>query len=186
MMDWFAAHDGLEQFFLLCAGVGGVVVLLRLVLTIAGLDHDGSIDSPHADSDTGFKLLSIQGISAFFTLFGLVGYTMYHQAGLGNTVSLLSALVAGFLAMWLMHRIFVSMLRLQSSGSVGIEAALGAEGRVYLTVTPEGGSVQVTVANRLREYNAVCAAGDTIPSGTPVRVAQVAGQSLLVARIIAA
>jgi hypothetical protein len=51
-------------------------------------------------------------------------------------------------------------------------------------VTPQGGSVQVSVANRLREYEAVCAAGESLPSGTPVRVEQVAGKSLVVTRIV--
>ena len=183
MVDWFRAHDGLEQFFLLTAVVGGVVVVLRLVLTIAGFDHDGDLDAHHVDSDSGFQILSIQGISAFFTLFGLVGYTLYHQAGMGTTVSLVIALLAGAFAMWLMHRIMMTMMRLQSSGSLGIEAAVGCEGKVYVTVTPTGGSVQVSMSNRLREYEAVCAPGETLPSGTPIRVERAAGQVLFVARV---
>jgi hypothetical protein len=184
MQEWFAAHNGLEQFFLLCAIVGGVVVLLRLLLTVAGLDHqDAALDGTHADSDTGFQLLSIQGISSFFTLFGLVGYTLYRQAHLGTVVALVAALLAGLAAVWLMQRIFIAMLKLQSSGSVKLESAVGCEGTVYVTVTSTGGSVQINFANRLREFEAVSADGQELPTGTPIRVQRLAASKLVVTRI---
>jgi len=184
MQEWFAAHNGLEQLFLLCAIAGGTVVLLRLVLTIAGLDHqDAALDGTHADSDTGFQLLSIQGISSFFTLFGLVGYTLYRQAHLGAVIALAAALLAGFAAVWLMQRIFIAMLKLQSSGSVKLDSAIGCEGTVYLTVTGAGGSVQINFANRLREFDAISADGTELPTGTPIRVQRLAASRLVVTRI---
>jgi membrane protein implicated in regulation of membrane protease activity len=184
MQEWFAAHNGLEQMFLLCAVIGGTIVLLRLVLTVAGLDHqDGALDGAHADSDTGFQLLSIQGISSFFTLFGLVGYTLYRQAHMGVGISLAVAVLAGVAAVWLMQRIFVSMLKLQSSGSVNLGSAVGCEGTVYVTVTGAGGSVQIRVANRLREFDAISGDGRELPSGTPIRVEKLAASKLVVTRI---
>jgi len=184
MHEWFAAHSGLEQFFLLCAIVGGVVVLLRLLLSLIGLgEHDGALDSTHDSSDAGFQILSIQAISSFFTLFGLVGYTLYHNAHLGLPVTLLGAVAAGAATVWIMGRIFMLMLKLQSSGSVGIDAALGCEGTVYVTVTGAGGSVQVNVANRLREFDATSVDGAVLPSGTPIRVERIAGTQLVVSRL---
>ena len=88
MIEWFAAHNGLEQLFLLSAFVGGIILLLRLILTVAGLDHHGGLDAPHADSDAGFQALTIQGISSFFTMFGVVGFTLYHNAVLGTLLAL--------------------------------------------------------------------------------------------------
>ena len=58
------------------------------------------------------------------------------------------------------------MLRLQSSGTVSLFAAVGSEGSVYLTVGKDGGRVQINFANRLREFEAVSADGATIPTGT--------------------
>jgi hypothetical protein len=55
------------------------------------------------------------------------------------------------------------MLRLQSSGTVSLFAAVGSEGSVYLTVGKEGGRVQINFANRLREFEAVSADGASIP-----------------------
>src|SRR5688500_5209842 len=115
MIGWFAAHNGLEQVFLLAAIVGGLILFLRLILMIAGLDgHGGDI---HLDSDAGFQALTIQGISAFFTMFGVVGYMLHHNVILGLTLSLVAAVVAGVFSMWLIHRVFRAMLRLQSSGT---------------------------------------------------------------------
>jgi hypothetical protein len=184
MQEWFSAHNGLEQLFLLCAIIGGAIILLRLVLTIAGLDHqDGALDGAHADSDTGFQLLSIQGISSFFTLFGLVGYTLYRQAHLGAVIALVAGIAAGLAAVWLMQRIFISMLKLQSSGSVALDSAVGCEGTVYTTVSGSGGSVQINFAKRLREFDAVSAGGEVLATGTPIRVERLAASKLVVAKL---
>ena len=51
------------------------------------------------------------------------------------------------------------MMRLQSSGTVSLFAAVGSEGSVYLTVGKDGGRVQINFANRLREFDAVSADG---------------------------
>ena len=60
-------------------------------------------------------------------------------------------------------------------------AAVGSEGSVYLTVSKDGGRVQINFANRLREFEAVSADGSTIPTGTPIRVQSVTANMLVVA-----
>jgi membrane protein implicated in regulation of membrane protease activity len=180
MIEWFASHNLLEQVFLLCGTVGGVILLFRMILMIAGLDHHTDV---HADSDAGFQALTIQGVSSFLTMFGAVGYTLFHGALLAATFAIISGLLAGGFAMWLMHKIFRSMLRLQSSGTVSLFAAVGSEGSVYLTVSREGGRVQINFANRLREFEAVSADGATIPTGTPIRVQNVEANTLVVAPV---
>jgi len=184
MIEWFASHNGLEQLFLLSAIVGGSILLLRLILTIAGLDHHGDgADGLHADSDAGFQALTIQGISSFFTMFGVVGFTLYHNAVLGTLLALTGAVLAGAFSMWIVHRIFRAMMKLQSTGTVSLYAAVGSEGSVYLTVGKEGGRVQINFANRLREFEAVSADGSTLPTGTPIRVHSVVANTLVVAPV---
>ena len=182
MIEWFAAHNGLEQLFLLSSIVGGIILLFRLILTIAGLDHHGGIDV-HVDSDAGFQALTIQGISSFFAMFGVVGFTLYHNAALGMIAALIGAVGAGVVSVWIIHKIFRSMLRLQSSGTVSLYAAVGSEGNVYLTVGKEGGRVQINFANRLREFEAVSADGATLPTGTAIRVQGVSANTLVVAPV---
>lgn len=180
MIEWFGSHSGLEQLFLLGAIVGGLILILRLILMIAGLDHHTDL---HMDSDAGFQALSIQGISAFFTMFGVVGYMLHHNAALGLILSLAGAVVAGVFSMWLIGRVFRAMLRLQSSGTVSLFAAVGSEGSVYLTVGKEGGRVQINFANRLREFEAISADGSTLPTGTAIRVQSVTANTLVVAPV---
>ncbi len=178
MIEWFASHNGIEQLFLLSGLVGGTILLFRLILMIAGLDHHGDV---HVDSDAGFQALTIQGISSFLAMFGVVGYTLFHGAVLGATLAIIGAVAAGVVSMWIIQRIFRGMLRLQSSGTVSLFAAVGSEGSVYLTVSKEGGRVQINFANRLREFEAVSADGSTLPTGTPIRVQSVAANTLVVA-----
>jgi membrane protein implicated in regulation of membrane protease activity len=180
MMDWIASHNGIEQLFLLCAAIGGLVLLIRLILMIVGIDHHGDADV-HLDSDAGFQALTIQGVSSFLAMFGVVGYVLLHGGVLGTLLATLSALGAGIFSMWVIHKIFRSMLRLQSSGTVSLFAAVGSEGSVYLTVSKEGGRVQINFANRLREFEAVSADGTTIPTGTAIRVQSVTANTLVVA-----
>ncbi|HEU5134630.1 MAG TPA: NfeD family protein [Steroidobacteraceae bacterium] len=183
MTEWFASHNSVEQMFLLAATVGGIILVFRLILTIAGLDHHGGADAVHVDSDDGFQALTIQGISSFFAMFGVVGYTLYHNAALGMVLALSGAIAAGVVSVWIVHKIFRSMLRLQSSGTVSLFAAVGSEGSVYLTVGKDGGRVQINFANRLREFEAVSADGATIPTGTPIRVQSVTANTLVVAPV---
>jgi membrane protein implicated in regulation of membrane protease activity len=183
MGEWFASHTAIEQLFLLCGAVGGIILLFRLILTIAGLDHHGGLDAVHADSDAGFQVLTIQGISAFFTMFGVVGFTLNHNAALGFLLSIAGAVAAGIASVWIIHKIFRSVLRLQSSGTVSLYAAVGSEGSVYLTVGKDGGRVQINFANRLREFEAVSSDGATIPTGTAIRVQSVAANTLVVAAV---
>ena len=180
MIEWFASHNGLEQVFLLSAMVGGSIFLLRLLLMVAGLDHHDDI---HLDSDTGFQALTIQGLSTFFTMFGVVGFVLHHNAALGLLLAISGAMVAGVFSMWLIHKIFRAMMRLQSTGTVSLFAAVGSEGSVYLTVGKEGGRVQITFANRLREFEAVSADGTTLPTGTAIRVQSVTANTLVVAPV---
>jgi membrane protein implicated in regulation of membrane protease activity len=183
MTEWFASYNSVEQMFLLAGIVGGLVLVFRLILTIAGLDHHGGVDAVHVDSDAGFQALTIQGISSFFTMFGVVGFVMYHNATLGLVLALVGAVAAGVVSVWIIQKVFRSMLRLQSSGTVSLFAAVGSEGSVYLTVGKDGGRVQINFANRLREFEAGSADGATIPTGTPIRVQSVAANTLVVAPV---
>jgi len=180
MIEWFASHNVLEQVFLLSGIVGGIILVFRMILMIAGLDHHVDV---HADTDAGFQALTLQGISSFLAMFGAVGYTLFHGAIIAAALSIVAGLVAGVFSMWLMHKIFRSMLRLQSSGTVSLFAAIGSEGSVYLTVGKEGGRVQINFANRLREFEAISADGAPIPTGTPIRVQNVEANTLVVAPV---
>lgn len=191
----FSNLAGLEVFFLFCAAVGGFFVLVRLVMQFMGVDHDTdpTIDAPvdvdldaqHVDSDLGFKFLSLHGLTAFFMMFGLVGFALFRQSNMGHLLSIVGAMAAGFASVWVIGKLFAAVGRLQSSGTVPLKNAIGCEGSVYLTIPPRGtGKVMVTVSNRLREFDATTKDEAGLKTGTPVRVVAMSGDKLVVEKSV--
>jgi membrane protein implicated in regulation of membrane protease activity len=186
----FSDFNGLEVFFLACAIIGGFFVVIKLFMQFAGGDTDTNVsvdtdmDAGHVDSDIGFSLLSMHGLSAFFMMFGLVGLALYRQSQAGVVISMIGAVAAGVISVWVISKIFQSATQLQSSGTLKTSDAVGSTGTVYLTI-PEGGTGRVTLnfQNRLREFDATEKNGTELPTGTPIRVVQV-NASILVVEII--
>jgi membrane protein implicated in regulation of membrane protease activity len=190
--------NGIEIFYLICAILGGVFVLVRIVMMVVGMDHDagqGDVDvgghdighdggSSHTDSDSGFKALSIHSLSSFFMMFGLVGLALYRESGTGLFLSLAGAVAAGLGSVWVIGKLFSMVAKLQSSGTIDINRAVGAQGKVYLHIPENGtGRVLVTVNNSLREYDAQSNDNKGIASDTPIRVVWVDGNVLVVEKI---
>ncbi|MDR2861966.1 MAG: NfeD family protein [Syntrophobacterales bacterium] len=177
MSAWFSNFGILEIFFLTCAVIGGFFVFMKFIMQLIGADADIDVDV-HADSDAGFQLLSLYGLSSFFMMFGLVGLALYKQSQL---FSVIGAVAAGLISVWLIGKIFKAATRLQSSGTLQISDAIGCVGTVYLTI-PEGGTGRVTVniRNHLREFDAIGIHGRKIATGALIRVVEANGTTLLV------
>lgn len=182
----------LENLFLLGAVLGGGVLVLRVVLMLFGIGDDHSFgvepdaDSlEHSDQDVGTRLLSIQGISAFLMMFGLVGLALTRDSHAPVPVALLGAFGAGVASMWVVAKLYAMMAKLQSSGTLDLASAVGQEGTVYLTIRPgTGGQVQVAVQGRLGVYEAHAQGDDAeIATGHSVRVVGVRGAQLVVERV---
>lgn len=177
--------QGLDLFFLICAGIGGIVVFSKIVMQFFGGETDTSFetagDFDHSDSDLGFQILSVHGLSSFFMMFGLVGLALHRQDQVGSALSMAGAVVAGGLSVWLIRALFRGAVGLQSSGTLDTARAVGCTGTVYLTI-PHGGTGRVSLNfhNHLREFDAVAEDGAALPTGTPVRVVETRGNVLIV------
>ena len=188
-MTIFEHFNGVEIFFLICAIIGGVFVIIRLILQVVGVDHGldnsgHSIDLHHSDSDVGFQIFSLHSLSSFLLMFGLVGLALYSQSKLGVFISIIGAIAAGLGSIWLIGKLFSLTSKLQSSGTIQLDSTIGAQGKVYLTIPPEGtGRVLVSVSNSLREFDAASHDSQEIPTGTPIRVVWVDGNILVVEKI---
>lgn len=172
----------LDRLFIFAAIGGGALFVIQLVLLFLGGHADVDVDSDysatgdagHAHADVSFKALSLQGITAFFMMFGLVGWAMREDSHVGPLPSLVVAVAAGSASTWLMGRLFKSFQRLQSTGNVDMKQAQGAIGVVYLTVGKDKpGKVNVTVGSRMLTLDAITEADQTLPTGTPVVVTRV-------------
>jgi len=198
MIAFLEQFEGLEKLFMVCAVAGGVLFAVRLVLQFLGGDTGGhhDISSPvdvggtdiHGDtaadgSDAylSFKLLSFQGLTAFFMMFGLVGLAMMRQTDGQEILSLVVALAAGLVTVWFIGLIFRKAGGLQSSGNIDVRNAIGHEGEVYLSIPGAGiGKTKITIQDRLRIYEAVSKDKTEIKTGQRVRVVEVTPQDVLV------
>jgi hypothetical protein len=113
----------IEIFYLVCAVIGGILFLIRVILFFTGsssrrdldMDADGDLDSDPGHADVGIKLVSPQGITAFFMMFGLVGLTL-SKSGVNAIWTVFGGLSTGFFTMLLIAKIFAEMKNLQSEG----------------------------------------------------------------------
>jgi len=201
MMDTFNQMTGLEKFFALCAFVGGIIFLFRLVLQFIGgdtdmgdmdadldldmdMDIDGDFDG--GDTDLSFKVLSLQGITSFFMMFGLVGLALLRQSKVDPSWAILGAFAAGCGTVWVMKKIYISMKSLQSSGTIKMKNALGQEGTVYLTIPNEGtGKVQISIQDHLKVFEAVSDPDNLeIKTGQRIKVVRIVSNNILVVQPI--
>ena len=186
MAKIFNQFNGVEVFFLICAIVGGIFVLIRLIMQFIGADHHDAhhFETNHTDSDVGFTMLSLHGLTSFFMMFGLVGLAVYRNVQLGIFISIFCAIAAGLASVWFIGKLFFLAMKLQSSGTITIDHTIGTQGKVYLTIPENGtGRVLINVNKSLREYDASSHNEKEISTGTPIRVVWVDGNILVVERI---
>ena len=190
MTEAFSDFNGIEIFYATCAGIGGFFVLVRMVLQLLAGDVDAfdsdvdiDVDATHTSTDVGFKILSLHAISAFFMMFGLVGLALYRQSEVGFGLSLLGGMIAGFISVWVIGKLFKIASKLESSGTLSTDKAVGRSGTVYQRI-PEGGSGRVTIPSMSRECDARTADGKGLDTGTPVKILEVHANVLIVERIL--
>ena len=190
MNEFLAGLTSLQMLFLGSAIVGGIIFGIRMLLLFighhgldaAGVQGDGEFSVDHADADSSFTVLSLQGLSGFFLVFGLVGLALSCQSHTGDVVALCGAFAAGSFTVWLIGRIFTGMGRLQADGTLKIENAVGQEGTVYLRIAKGGtGKAQVEVQGQLRTFEAVTD-GEELKTGERVKVERIAAGHVLVVK----
>ncbi|MBI4600598.1 MAG: hypothetical protein HY721_01425 [Planctomycetes bacterium] len=181
-------EDSLKVVYMICATAGGTVLVIQTVLLMMGVGADADADADvdpgdihdvphdaghgHDHAGEGFlKVLSFKTLVAFVTFFGLSGLAS-QKSGLGAAPTLVIALCAGSLALYLVAYLMAALSRLQSKGNLDLKNAVGETAKVYLRVPGERsgqGKVIVAVQGRRVECKAVTA-GPEIPTGAEVQV----------------
>jgi hypothetical protein len=117
--------------------VGGTLFILRVVMMFLGGNvSDDAIDSAldtggdHLDADISFKLMSVQGLTSFFMMFGLVGLALL-KAGLTVFLTVLGGILAGLVTVAITGVVFSQMKRLQTEGTIHIQNTIGTEVLVF-------------------------------------------------------
>jgi membrane protein implicated in regulation of membrane protease activity len=143
---------------------------------------DSDVVSHGSDgSDSSFKFLSLQGLTAFFMMFGWVGLAMIRDSGFSSLTAIIGGLIAGLISVYALACIFRFALSLQSDGTMRISSAMGAGGKVYLRIPASGsGQVQVEVDGRLQIFDAISADKVEIPTGEQITVVWIQDNGVLV------
>jgi hypothetical protein len=169
----------MEDVFLFCAVVGGIVLVAQVALSLLGFDHD--LPDPHAGAAglaLGLDLLSIRSLAAGATVFGGVGLALaqVQPALIAAGVALVPAFGAAWGAAWLNRM----LLRLESDGSLRLDAAAGQIGTVYTPIPAQGGGtglVHFTLQGRTVELAARTREALALPTGASVLVVSVDPES---------
>ncbi|MBZ0166951.1 MAG: hypothetical protein K8I00_09095 [Candidatus Omnitrophica bacterium] len=161
-LEFFTNADMLTKVFWVCALTGTLFFALRTILMLAGSDLDADMDGMDGGmdmhSDAAFELISVNTITAFVMMFGWAGLTAYVQFKMTHSVSLIIAVGAGTLTMFITAWLFNMAKKLVSKGAVfKIEDTVGLNGSVYQRVPANGrGKVNVSMPGGiLKELDAV-------------------------------
>ncbi len=177
--------------FVVCAAIGGTILVFQFVLTMIGLggealdldltDGDADVDfdvggsgvghSGHVDSSWLFGVISFRTVVAALAFFGLAGLAA-QQAEASKLTTLVVAVASGVVAMYAVYWVMRGLQSLQSEGTARIQRAVGKHATVYVPI-PGGesgaGKIQMSLQNRTMEYLAMTS-GELLSSGTKVVV----------------
>jgi hypothetical protein len=195
----------MTTFFLICAIVGGTVLVCQFVMTVIGLGGhhdfgDGHVEVPHdvghdfgedaghaeADGHDGedghdnstwfFKIITFRTIVAAVTFFGLTGMAA-NASGLDPWQTIAAAIGAGAAAMFGVHWLMLQIERLNADGTVRINESVGMTGIVYLKVPGRNaGAGKIQINLQDRTVELQAfTSGEEIPTGANVVVLSVVG-----------
>lgn len=194
MLAWFNSLDPPGMVFASLAIPGTVILILQTILLLFGFGDndseadagvhmdDAHVDGHDADAGDGLTLFTVRGIVAFFSVGGWTGLVL-NASKLPLALTVILAFLAGLLAMVAVAWIMKAALRLQDSGNLDLENAVGLTGRVYIRIPAGGrdvGKINITVQERYCELEAITDAGRDLTVGETVRVTGVQQGGILV------
>lgn len=159
--------------------------------TSVDLPSDGSMDT---DADLSnhdinnpadladFRLLSVQSVIAFLTIFGWSGITAISN-GMADWAGLLLAAVLGFGAMFIVAKVIQWSSKLAQNGTFNVKNLLGESGTVYIPIPEKGkgmGKINISCGERFMEYDAITEEQEMLKTGEQVTVVDIIGGSTLV------
>lgn len=194
-MDW------LSKVYIGAAVLGGAIVVVRIILLVVGGSFDADVDMDvdadvdfdvdadagdgfaDGEADASFAIFSLQTVSGFMLMFGLIGLAILRMHEDGAVWSIVGGTAAGTITAYIFGKLMASMKKLQSSGTINLQNAVGNEGDVYLTIPGGGiGKVRIVIQGRLKIFNAKSADDADLPTGSRVEVAQVVSGNVLVVK----
>ena len=170
-----------------------LIFVIQTVMTFIGADAGGDFDADAGGGldvnmddaasamGTGMNLLTFRNLINFLLGFGWTFILLQNSISSTGVLLVISVLVGLALVAIVMY-MFKWLSGMQQSGTIDVyKAAVGCQGKVYLTIPGERageGKVQITINNAVREYAALTDS-DTLKTGTPIKVVEVLSPSTL-------
>ncbi len=188
---WWDSLSSLQKIHWSIALPATVIFIIQLIITLtaggdtdmdgAG-DHDGDFSGDHGD---GMHIFSVKSILAFLMFYGWGGLAAIEKGmHVWWGVSGIS-LVLGIIMMLFTAWVFFMLLKLQSSGTMNMQNAVGKEAEVYLTIPAKksgNGKVQLVIQGGYKTLDAVTEDTEDIKTGNFVEVLEVVNEILVVRR----
>jgi hypothetical protein len=148
------------------------------------LAHAADGEFQHPDSSWLFGVLSFRTMVAAAAFFGAAG-SAARAAGYSQPTSLVIATLVGLGAMYGMYWLMRFISGLTSSGNERIRNALGQRATVYIPIPAArqgAGKVQLSMQNRIVEYQAVTEDEEPLKTGQAVQVVGIVASDMVKVR----
>ena len=185
MIAWWNSLLIAQQIFALIAIPATLIMLIQTVLLLVGFggetdaDGDDVFEANDGEGD-GLALFSVRGIVSMLTVFGWAGVAFLELMQPLPAILLASAL--GLLTLFGMAYLMRAVSKLQSSGNIDVENAVGKVAEVYIPIPSKGmgtGKVTLTLQEKYSELSAITTSEQKIATGSLVRVVAVDGTGIL-------
>lgn len=186
--SFWAELSSMEKFYWIIALPSTIIFLIQLVLMFVGgdSDADGDVDGGDFDGDhgSGVHIFSVKSVVSFLMFFGWSGLAAAYKGIYGVAALGISAGV-GIAMMFITAWVFFLMLKLQQSGTMRLEDAIGKTAEVYLTIPAKkagNGKVEILIQEGLKTLDAVTEEAEDIKTGSFVEVVDIVSDLLVVKR----
>ena len=185
MIAWWNELQLAQQIFALIAIPATLIMLIQTVMLLIGLGDGGEGD---VDGDEifegggdGLVLFSVRGVVSTLTVMGWSAVALLETLAPALAISI--AAVLGLATLFGMAVLMRTVARLQSSGNLDVENAIGKVATVYIPIPEKGkgtGKVTLTLQEKYCELAALTVSPERLATGMPVRVVAVDGTGVLV------
>jgi hypothetical protein len=172
MSAWWNSHLLETQVFYVVAFVSSAILQIQLLLSAIGADATDGIDDIPDGHGSGLGVFSVRTVAAFFAGFGWVGVICLKE-NLGLGIAVLAGGFAGGVSMVSTLVLMRALFRMQQSGTLVYDSALGSVGTVYIPIPAggaPGGQVEVLINGRTVFAEARNDSSQVLKTGTKVRL----------------
>jgi len=180
LTNWFEVLNPAQQIFWGISIFSSVVFGFQLLMTLLGFDSGADTDVSDVDLSGEFSLFSLRSIVAFLLFFGWTGVMVLNGGG-SLTRAITLGGVAGSIAMIIIAYLLYQMYKMEESGTISLDSAIGQEGEVYIPIPSNlngKGKIQIQVENKIMELTAVTN-NNKLSTGKKVKVLDVLEKNIL-------